>query len=74
MLCCAVQVFAKALDKCEAECEEYTFVPTINPLSRQLALANYAVAPDPARPWTTSPSAYPLPARWVGWLIEGLCC
>jgi hypothetical protein len=53
------QVFAKALDKCEHECEGYTFTPTINPLSRQLALANYAVAPDPSRPWTleTSPAA-----------------
>jgi len=49
-----LQVFAKALDKCEHECEGYTFAPTINPLSRQLALANYAVAPDPSRPWTTS--------------------
>lgn len=52
-----LQVFAKALDKTEHECEGYTFTPSINPLSRQLALANYAVAPDPARPWTLEPTS-----------------
>jgi hypothetical protein len=52
-----LQVFAKALDKTEHECEGYTFSPCINPLSRQLALANYAVAPDPARPWTLEPTS-----------------
>jgi hypothetical protein len=56
------QVFAKALDKCEHECDDHTFAPSINPLSRQLALANYAVAPDPLRPWTKSPKH----TRWVG--------
>ena len=53
----SLQVFAKALDKCEHEGEVYSFMPSINPLSRQLALANYAVAPDPARPWTTKVDA-----------------
>lgn len=56
-VCLPLQVFAKALDKCEHEGEGYSFMPTINPLSRQLALANYAVAPDPSRPWTKPDAA-----------------
>ncbi|KAF6257813.1 hypothetical protein COO60DRAFT_1460964 [Scenedesmus sp. NREL 46B-D3] len=46
-------VYVLSEEKAEHEYDGYTWAPQINSSSRRIALASYAAAPDPARPWTT---------------------
>jgi hypothetical protein len=51
-------------EKADCEFDGYTWAPKINDSSRRIALATYAAAPDPARPWTTSPRHKTAPPRY----------
>lgn len=54
-----IRLHELAIDRAEDQeahfYDAYTFQPNINHKSRRMALRTYAVSPDPARPWTTSP-------------------
>jgi hypothetical protein len=54
--CWVKQVAVQRVDKLSHEFDGYTFAPVINDSSRRIALESYAAAPDPARPWTSSPT------------------